>query len=40
MEYKDLFDIPVGLPPDRGEWNFKLNITGEDLNTLPISKPK
>jgi len=40
QDYKDVFQIPKGLPPDRGKWNFKLNITREDLDQLPTSKPK
>ncbi|KAG4105063.1 hypothetical protein H8356DRAFT_860212, partial [Neocallimastix lanati (nom. inval.)] len=37
MEYKD---VPRGLPPSRGQWNFKLNITAQDLKNLPLAKPK
>jgi len=39
-EFKDVFQIPKGLPPDRKEWNFKLKITKEDLDKLPTAKPK
>jgi len=40
MEFKDVFDIPKGLPPSRGKWDFKLNISKEDMEKLPIAKPK
>jgi len=39
-EFKDVFQIPSGIPPSRGKWDFKLNITQEDLDQLPIAKPK
>ncbi|ORX63267.1 hypothetical protein BCR32DRAFT_287897 [Anaeromyces robustus] len=40
MKFKDVFKIPRGLPPSRKEWDFKLKITQEDLNSLPLAKPK
>ena len=39
-EYRDVFQIPKGLPPSRGKWDFKLNISQKDLDQLPIAKPK
>lgn len=39
-ELKNIFSIPKGLPPSKGIWDFKLNITQHDLNTLPLTKPK
>jgi len=39
-EFRDVFKIPSGLPPSRGKWDFKLNISQEDLDGLPIAKPK
>jgi len=40
MDYKDVFQIPKGLPPSRGKWDFKLDISDEDMKELPIAKPK
>ncbi|KAL6631177.1 hypothetical protein U3516DRAFT_656981 [Neocallimastix sp. 'constans'] len=39
-KYKDVFEVPRGLPPSRGKWDYKLNITPQDLKQLPLAKPK
>jgi len=40
IEFKDVFKVPRGIPPTRGKWDFKLNITKQDIATLPLAKPK
>jgi len=40
QEFQDVFKVPRGLPPSRKQWDFKLNITKEDLKRLPLTKPK
>jgi len=40
IEFKDVFKVPRGLPPSRGKWDFKLNITKHDITILPLAKPK
>lgn len=39
-EYNDVFSIPSGLPPSRGKWDFKVEISQQDLDQLPCKKPK
>jgi len=39
-EFKDVFEVPRGVPPSRGKWDFKLSISKADLSTLPLAKPK
>ncbi|KAG4099920.1 hypothetical protein H8356DRAFT_935648, partial [Neocallimastix lanati (nom. inval.)] len=39
-EFKGVFEVPRGVPPSRGKWDFKLNISKADLSTLPLAKPK
>jgi len=39
-KFKDVFEVPRGLSPSRGKWDFKLNITSQDLKRLPLAKPK
>ena len=40
IEFKDVFKVPRGIPPSRGKWDFKLNITKQNISTLPLAKPK
>ncbi|KAL6636178.1 hypothetical protein U3516DRAFT_732330 [Neocallimastix sp. 'constans'] len=39
-EFKDVFKVPRGIPPSRGKWDFKLNISKEDISKLLLAKPK
>jgi len=39
-EFKKVFEVPRGVPPSRGKWDFKLNISKSDLSSLPLAKPK
>ncbi|ORX75321.1 hypothetical protein BCR32DRAFT_285284 [Anaeromyces robustus] len=39
IEFKDVFRFPEGLPPSRGEWDFKLNIDESKIKDLTYQEP-